>query len=90
MPMKEIAAMLAGIDVDNSGRIDYAEFVSVMTSDKAAKRAEAQGSAQKPHKPHLFNLKVIHSCFTRSSKACTIVCLTLAKLYLVCIGVSFP
>jgi hypothetical protein len=58
--MKEIAAMLAGIDADNSGRIDYAEFVSVMTSNKAAKRAEAQGTAQKPHKPHLFNLKVVH------------------------------
>jgi EF hand len=61
--LKDVEELLAHIDADRSGYIDYTEFVAIMMSNWAAERATnkqqgAKQKAQKQHQARLLNLKV--------------------------------
>eukprot|EP00884_Botryococcus_braunii_P018964 jgi/Botrbrau1/5751/Bobra.0134s0024.1 len=63
---RDVEELLAQIDSDRSGHIDFPEFVAIMTTDRAAeqasrKHARTKQKAQKQHQARLLNLKVIQS-----------------------------
>lgn len=60
--------LLAHIDCDGSGQLDYLEFVAIMTTDPAEEHTSPRQISQKRHQTRLLNLKVAAPCACSSSQ----------------------